>query len=155
MHWFCSKTLKWGIMIQFYQGNDYIFKWLYLDQKFWTFRWDGLTLIPAWISNYIHYKVWGEITYPFPNFNGATVEVWEWISNFIPHFSGHVISYPRWGQSMLTKRVPDVKELRAISKHNTDYKCCKSPVTLLHSIIIPKYDAYCSHFSVHCVVGVW
>ena len=35
MHWFCSKTLKWGIMIQFYQGNDYIFKWLYLDQKFW------------------------------------------------------------------------------------------------------------------------
>ena len=35
----------------------------------------GLILIPAWISNYIHYKVWGEITYPFLNFNGATVEV--------------------------------------------------------------------------------
>ena len=35
----------------------------------------GLTLIPAWISNYIHYKVWDEITYPFLNFNGATVEV--------------------------------------------------------------------------------
>ena len=35
----------------------------------------GFTLIPAWISNYIHYKVWGEITYPFLNFNGATVEV--------------------------------------------------------------------------------
>ena len=31
-------------------------------------------------------KVWDEITYPFPNFNGCTVEVWEWISNFIPHF---------------------------------------------------------------------
>ena len=30
-------------------------------------------------------KVWNEITYPFPNFNGATVEVWEWLSNFIPH----------------------------------------------------------------------
>ena len=27
------------------------------------------------ISNYIHYKVWDEITYPFLNFNGATVEV--------------------------------------------------------------------------------
>ena len=27
----------------------------------------GLTLIPAWISDYIHYKVWVEITYPFPN----------------------------------------------------------------------------------------
>ena len=35
----------------------------------------GLTLIPAWISNYIHYKLWDEITYPFLNFNGATVEV--------------------------------------------------------------------------------
>ena len=28
------------------------------------------------------------LTFPFPNFNGATVEVWEWISNFIPHFPG-------------------------------------------------------------------
>ena len=35
----------------------------------------GLTLIPAWISNYIHYKVWDEITYPFLNLNGYTVEV--------------------------------------------------------------------------------
>ena len=35
----------------------------------------GLTLIPAWISNYTHYNVWDEITYPFLNFNGATVEV--------------------------------------------------------------------------------
>ena len=41
----------------------------------------GLTLIPALISNYVHYNMWGEITYPFPNFNGYTVEVWEWISN--------------------------------------------------------------------------
>ena len=28
------------------------------------------------ISNYIQYKVWDEITYPFPNFNGEAVEVW-------------------------------------------------------------------------------
>ena len=38
------------------------------------------------IINYIHYNVWDEITYSFPNFNGATVEVWEWMSNVIPHF---------------------------------------------------------------------
>ena len=31
-------------------------------------------------------KVCDKITYPFPNFNGATVEVWECISYFIPHF---------------------------------------------------------------------
>ena len=30
-------------------------------------------------------EVWGEIGYPFPNFKGCTVEVWEWIDNFIPH----------------------------------------------------------------------
>ena len=30
----------------------------------------GLTLIPAWINIYIHFKVWDEITYPFPNFKG-------------------------------------------------------------------------------------
>ena len=42
----------------------------------------------------IHYEVWDEITYPFPNFNGCSVEVWEWISNFIPHLI--VITYPCW-----------------------------------------------------------
>ena len=39
------------------------------------FYYNGLNLIPAWVSNYIHYNVWGEITYPFLNFNDATVEV--------------------------------------------------------------------------------
>ena len=37
--------------------------------------WLQYPLLPAWISNYIHYNVWDEITYPFLNFNGATVEV--------------------------------------------------------------------------------
>ena len=40
--------------------------------------------------------MWDEITYPFPNFNGCTVEVWEWINNFIPHFIMDVITYPCW-----------------------------------------------------------
>ena len=30
--------------------------------------------------------VWDEITYAFLNLNGCTVEVYEWISNFIPYF---------------------------------------------------------------------
>ena len=34
------------------------------------------------------------MTYPFPNFNGEAVEVWEWISNFIPHFARYVITFP-------------------------------------------------------------
>ena len=37
--------------------------------------------------------MWDEITYPFPDFNSCTVEVWEGISNFTPHFTGHVITY--------------------------------------------------------------
>ena len=36
---------------------------------------NGLILISACISNYIRYKLWDEITNPFLNFNGRTVEV--------------------------------------------------------------------------------
>ena len=32
-------------------------------------------LLLTWISNHIHFKLWDEITYPFLNFNGCTVEV--------------------------------------------------------------------------------
>ena len=45
------------------------------------------------ISNCTHYKMCDGIIYPFRNFNSATVEVWEWINNFIPHFTGHFIIY--------------------------------------------------------------
>ena len=49
---------------------------------------------PAWISYYIHYQVWDEMTCPFQNLKGAAFEVWEWTSKFIPHFTRHVITYP-------------------------------------------------------------
>ena len=52
-----------------------------------------LILISAWISIYIHYKVWDEITYPFSHFNGTAVEVWEGISNVILHFNKKVITH--------------------------------------------------------------
>ena len=48
----------------------------------------------AWMNNHMPNEVWDEITYPFPNFNGWTVEVWEWIINFIPHFIMGAITYP-------------------------------------------------------------
>ena len=54
------------------------------------------TLIPAWIGNHMPSKVWYEIIYRFLNFNGATVEVKEWISNFIPHFMMDVIANQCW-----------------------------------------------------------
>ena len=37
------------------------------------FYWRGLTSIPTWISNHMLRKLWDEITYPFPNFNGFSV----------------------------------------------------------------------------------
>ena len=32
--------------------------------------------------------MWDKITYPFPNSNGTTIEVWKCTNNFIPHFTG-------------------------------------------------------------------
>ena len=46
------------------------------------------------MDKWLQYNVWNEITYPFQNFNGAVVEVWEWIDNFIPYFTWHMITYP-------------------------------------------------------------
>ena len=47
--------------------------------------------ICIWISNHKPSKLWYEITYPFPNFNGTAIEVWEWLSNFILYFIMDVI----------------------------------------------------------------
>ena len=41
-------------------------------------------------------NVWGEITYPFSDFNVAAIDVWELLGNFIPHFIMDVITYPCW-----------------------------------------------------------
>ena len=46
--------------------------------------------------------MYDETIYPFPNFNGATVEVWEWICNSIPHFTEHVLTYPYWDMRLST-----------------------------------------------------
>ena len=68
--------------------------------------WHGLTSISAWISNHTHSKVRNEIIYPFPNFNSFTVEVWEWISNFIPRLIMDVIIQPCWLELILiSKRI--------------------------------------------------
>ena len=41
-------------------------------------------------------NVWDEITYPFPNFNGGTVEVCDWMIYFISHLIMDAITYPYW-----------------------------------------------------------
>ena len=51
----------------------------------------GIIIIPLWICNQINFKLWDEITYQFTKINVVAVKVWEWISNFISYFTGHVI----------------------------------------------------------------
>ena len=36
-----------------------------------------------------------------PKLQRTTVEVWEWISNLILHFTGHVITYPSFEKGMI------------------------------------------------------
>ena len=55
-----------------------------------------LTWITAWIRNLMPSKVWDEISYSFPNFNG-TVGIWEWINNISPLFLTGVNADPYWG----------------------------------------------------------
>ena len=52
-----------------------------------------ITLIPTWISSHTNLDMWNNV------WNGIAVQLWGWISNFIPHFTGHVITYPCWDQS--------------------------------------------------------
>ena len=58
----------------------------------------ALTSIPVWISNHINSKVRDEIIYPFPNFNGSTIKVWERIRHFIPHPESEYLSV--WGSKL-------------------------------------------------------
>ena len=61
------------------------------------FHYYGLTSVSAWISIYMApSNVWDEITYQYTNYNRFVFEVWEWISNFIPHFKIYLITYQRW-----------------------------------------------------------
>ena len=74
-------------------GKYTIVQNILLSRNIWgSFYQYGLTLIPAWISNHKPNKAWDGITYSFPNFNGAIVEVWGWISNFILHYTMDVIT---------------------------------------------------------------
>ena len=70
-----------------YEDAIFIFSCLHkTPTEYWiigTFHWEIVSLIPAWICNYIRCNVWDE--------------VWNWISDFISHFTGwHAITYPYW-----------------------------------------------------------
>ena len=60
------------------------------------------------------------ITSPFQNFNGCTAEVWEWIKNFIPHFTmDHYLPMMGLSWTMSVKEAPE-------SRNIYQYKLLKS-----------------------------
>ena len=96
------------------------------------------------VGTVIHYKMWSEITYPFRNFNGPTVEVPKWISNSISNFIRHMITYPcthvvivdSWWRHICCHRlfrwkdIADTKQWRAI-----DSSPCWPTVWKLYSVV--------------------
>ena len=68
----------------------------------------GLTLITAWICYPMPSKMWGEITYPFLNFNCVSIEIYDWISNFVPHLIINIATNPSMGSKLnhIGKRGP-------------------------------------------------
>ena len=69
-----------------------------------------LALIPTQISD--HTPIVGEIACPFPNSNGNTLDIREWISNHILHIVMDAINYlsiPGAKLNHVSKRGPDDK----------------------------------------------
>ena len=103
---YCSGQLDIRCLVQQYLVKPRLHSYFYTQPRFGQhcvlaetdvsgpFCLHGLTLTLSLISDYIHYKMWSEFTYPFPNFIGCGVKVWEWISNFIPFFIFDVITFP-------------------------------------------------------------
>ena len=88
--WFKTHWYKMSMYQQLLRYNGSTLTWWqastwdYYDLVYWyiyatldsrgPFCWEGLTLIPPWINNNIHFNVWGDITYQFPNFNNAPLK---------------------------------------------------------------------------------
>ena len=84
-----------------------------------------------------------------PNFNDTTVEIWEWLSNFIPHLTGHVITYPCWNSSKFicvkgaqakTEFIMVWKQLRTESVKTT-FSNSKNPLCTCLRLILCMHPA--------------
>ena len=91
-HHICIKVISTGVAdIKFWMHKDSPGPFLY---------WNWLTLIIAWITIYIHYKLWDEITCPSPNLKRGKRWRLGMDKNLIPHFTVRIITYPCWGLSL-------------------------------------------------------
>ena len=85
-----------------------------------------LSLISARINNHRPSIVWHGIVFSFPNFNGCTVDIWEWSRSFISHLIMDVIIYPyrdlSWSMS-----VNGFSGSHAISNHQQLHSLMNKP----------------------------
>ena len=86
--------------------------------------------------------MWDEVTYPFPNFNGAAVEIWEWISNITPHCIGHVITYT-------CCRVWKNDRYQTTTKHDTAGTACIVLARYSMTIFMAHQTSFCSRIFFH------
>ena len=87
------------------------------------FKTNAKSYISTWICNHMPCKMWDEITYQHPNSNGATVEVWEWISNCIPHLYNDCNYLPRL-------------RLQLIHKNKRNITTCKTVVSTFFTLSV-------------------
>ena len=80
--------------------------WLLLVWRLFCSRTFATIMMTAgwWICNYLPSKRWDEVTLSLHK-----LQLWEWMSNLIPHFIMAIITYPWWDCSefMLVKGSPD------------------------------------------------
>ena len=106
------------------------------------------------MNNYIPDDVGDEIPYPFPNFNGATAEVWEWIRNFIPHFTGHVIIYPSWGYSYYHYN-DVIMIISYLGMKSWDLHVCDRASTITHVDRVKKSNPWYNKIWLCLNVTIW
>ena len=95
VHQLPMRTIKPSLTIIARAFSQYKHSYRSLPSPSWIMvtNWDLGNEFPFRHRVHAQYSVtW--IPYLFPNFNGCTVEVREWISNFIPYFLMNVITYP-------------------------------------------------------------
>ena len=75
------------------------------------------------------------MTYPLLNFNSATIEVQEWITNSIPHFTGLVIKLkPPWSKGALVFDLPVKLVSRARAAYSSLKKMFQNNWVALHHL---------------------
>ena len=83
-------------------------------------------------------KMWDEITYPFSNFNGVTIEVWEQVSNFIPCDylkSIHVSKRGPWYSVWFKVHHSLVLSHRSHLQYSIDLNWCVSVISLTNQSV--------------------